>query len=138
MFAAASLTDAFTKIGADFTAAHPNVKVTFNFAGSQVLATQIQEGAPADVFASASKTNMDTVAGLVGTPAIFADNVLEIVVAKGNPLGIAGLADLSRAGLKLVLAAPSRAGGQVRRRRRSPRNTSSYTRYRSKTTSRPS
>jgi molybdate transport system substrate-binding protein len=112
IFAAASLTEAFTKEGADFTAAHPSVKVTFNFAGSQVLSTQIQQGAPADVFASASKTNMDAVASLVGTPSIFADNVLEIVVAKGNPLGITGLAGLSKAGIKLVLAAPSVPAGK--------------------------
>jgi molybdate transport system substrate-binding protein len=112
VFAASSLTEAFTKLGADFTAAHPNVKVAFNFAGSQVLATQIEQGAPADVFASASKTNMGAVAGLVGAPATFADNVLEIVVAKGDPLGITSLSDLAKNGLKLVLAAPSVPAGK--------------------------
>jgi molybdate transport system substrate-binding protein len=112
VFAASSLTEAFTKAGADFTAAHPGVKVAFNFAGSQVLATQIGQGAPADVFASASKTNLDAVAGLLETPAIFADNTLEIVVAKGNPLGIRSLADLSKASLKVVLAAPAVPAGK--------------------------
>jgi molybdate transport system substrate-binding protein len=112
VFAASSLTEAFTKLGADFTAAHPNVKVTFNFAGSQLLATQIEQGAPADVFAAASKTNMDAVASLVAAPATFADNVLEIVVSKGDPLGITALADLSKSGLKLVLAAPSVPAGK--------------------------
>jgi molybdate transport system substrate-binding protein len=115
VFAAASLTEAFTKVGADFTAAHPGVKVVFNFAGSQVLATQIGQGAPADVFASAAKKNMDAVASLVGTPATFADNILEIVVAKGDPLGIHSLADLSKASLKVVLEAPSVPAGKYAR-----------------------
>src|SRR5262245_54154084 len=60
VFAAASLTDAFTEIGENFQAANPGVTVTFNFAGSQALRTQIEEGAPADVFASASGKEMDT------------------------------------------------------------------------------
>ncbi len=59
VFAAASLTQAFGEMGKAFEAANPGVTVTFNFAGSQTLVTQIQQGAPADVFASASGTNMD-------------------------------------------------------------------------------
>ncbi len=105
VFAAASLTAAFTKIGEDFTAAN-GTKVTLNFAGSQALATQIQQAAPADVFASADITNMDKVKDLVGPPQIFASNQLQIVVEKGNPKGVKGLDDLANPDLKVVLAAP--------------------------------
>jgi len=106
VFAAASLTAAFTKLGQDFTAANGGTKVTLNFAGSQALATQIQQGAPADVFASADTTNMDKVKDLVGTPRNFASNLLQIVVEKGNPKGVKGLEDLDNPDLKVVLAAP--------------------------------
>lgn len=105
VFAAASLTAAFTKIGEDLTAAN-GTKVTLNFAGSQALATQIQQAAPADVFASADITNMDKVKDLVGPPQIFASNQLQIVVEKGNPKGVKGLDDLANPDLKVVLAAP--------------------------------
>jgi molybdate transport system substrate-binding protein len=115
VFAAASLTAAFTKLGGEFTGAHPGVKVTFNFAGSQALATQIQQGAPADVFASADTTNMDKVKNLVGTPQVFASNLLEIVVAKGNPKSVNGLADLARRDLKVVLEAPTVPAGKYAR-----------------------
>jgi molybdate transport system substrate-binding protein len=106
VFAAASLTAAFTKIGEDFTAANNGTKVTLNFAGSQALATQIQRAAPADVFASADTTNMDKVKDLVNPPQIFASNLLQIVVEKGNPKGVKGLEDLANPDLKVVLAAP--------------------------------
>jgi molybdate transport system substrate-binding protein len=106
VFAAASLTAAFTKIGEDFTAANNGTKVTLNFAGSQALATQIQQAAPADVFASADTTNMDKVKDLVNPPQIFASNLLQIVVEKGNPKGVKGLEDLANPDLKVVLAAP--------------------------------
>ena len=112
VFAAASLTAAFTKIGEDFTAANGGTKVTFNFAGSQALATQIQQGAPADVFASADTTNMDKVRDLVGTPQSFASNLLQIVVEKGNPKGVKGLGDLDNPDLKVVLAAPDVPAGK--------------------------
>jgi molybdate transport system substrate-binding protein len=112
VFAAASLTAAFNKIGQDYTAANPNTKVTFNFAGSQALATQIQQSAPADVFASADTTNMGKVASLVGTPQNFASNLLRIVVAKGNPKAIKGLSGLSNPDLKVVLAAPEVPAGR--------------------------
>jgi molybdate transport system substrate-binding protein len=105
VFAAASLTAAFGKLGERFTAANGGTRVTFNFAGSQALATQIQQGAPADVFASADTTNMDKVKDLVGTPQNFASNLLQIVVEQGNPKGVKGLDDLSRGDLKVVLAA---------------------------------
>jgi molybdate transport system substrate-binding protein len=115
VFAAASLTAAFNRIGQDYTAAHPDAKVTFNFAGSQALATQIQQGAPADVFASADTPNMAKAADLVGAPRNFASNLLQIIVAKGNPKGIKGLPDLANPDLKVVLAAPDVPAGKYAR-----------------------
>ena len=111
VFAAASLTAAFTELGRRYTAAQ-GTKVTFNFAGSQALATQIQQGAPADVFASADTTNMDKVKDLVGTSQNFASNLLQIVVEKGNPKGVKGLDDLASPDLKVVLAAPDVPAGK--------------------------
>ena len=112
VFAAASLTAAFDELGPRFTAANGGTKVTFNFAGSQALATQIQQGAPADVFASADTTSMDKVKGLVGDPQVFARNLLAIVVEDGNPRGIKGLEDLANPELKVVLAAPDVPAGR--------------------------
>jgi molybdate transport system substrate-binding protein len=112
VFAAASLTAAFTKLGDDFSAANGGTKVTFNFAGSQALATQIQQGAPADVFASADIPNMDKVKDLVGTPRNFAGNLLAIVVEKGNPKGVRTLDDLASPDLKVVLAAEEVPAGR--------------------------
>ncbi|MFG1677360.1 molybdate ABC transporter substrate-binding protein [Micromonospora sp. NPDC049282] len=108
VFAAASLTESFTRIGKDFEAANPGVRVTFNFAGSAALANQIDQGAPADVFASAAPKNMQSVvdAGDAdGAPATFARNQLVIAVPEGNPKGIRALADLTRPGLKVALCA---------------------------------
>jgi molybdate transport system substrate-binding protein len=112
VFAAASLTAAFTQLGERFTAASGGTKVTFNFAGSQALATQVQQGAPADVFASADTTNMDKVRDLVGTPQPFASNLLAIVVEKGNPRGVMTLGDLASSELKVVLAAEEVPAGK--------------------------
>jgi molybdate transport system substrate-binding protein len=105
VFAAASLTAAFKAVGAAFEAKHPGTKVELNFAGSPTLVQQIREGAPADVFAAADLDNMQRLvdANAVGQPEIFARNVLQIAVAKGNPERIAGLADLTRPGLTVVL-----------------------------------
>jgi molybdate transport system substrate-binding protein len=111
VFAAASLTAAFNELGPRYTAAE-GTKVTFNFAGSQALATQIQQGAPADVFASADIPNMGKVKDLVGTPLNFASNLLQIVVEKGNPKGVKGLDDLANPDLKVVLAAPDVPAGR--------------------------
>ena len=111
VFAAASLTAAFTELGQQFTTAN-GTRVTFNFAGSQALATQIRQGAPADVFASADLANMAKVEDLTGTPRNFASNLLEIVVEKGNPRGVEGLGDLAAADLKVVLAAPEVPAGK--------------------------
>lgn len=112
VFAAASLTEAFTEIGADFTAAHPDVKVTFNFAGSNDLVTQIRQGAPADVLATADIATMDDAGALVRDPRPFAANRLVIAVAPGDPLGITGLDDLARKDVKVVLAAPEVPAGK--------------------------
>ncbi|MFF5180070.1 molybdate ABC transporter substrate-binding protein [Micromonospora sp. NPDC000316] len=108
VFAAASLTESFTRIGKDFEAANPGSTVTLNVAGSSALANQINQGAPADVFASAAPKNMTTVteAGNAdGTPVIFARNQLVIAVPAGNPKGVTGLADLTRPGVKVAICA---------------------------------
>ena len=109
VLAAASLTESFTRIGADFEAAHPGVRVSFSFTGSSQLAQQISAGAPADVFAAASPATMKTVtdggdgAGPVRT---FARNQLVIAVPEGNPKGVGGLRDLARDDLTVALCAP--------------------------------
>ena len=103
--AASSLKSAFGTLGTMFQSAHPGTTVSFNFGSSGTLATQIEQGAPADVFASASTQDMTPVqhAGdIAGTPVIFARNSLEIVVKPGNPLGIHSLAGLERAGVVAV------------------------------------
>ncbi|WP_238007172.1 molybdate ABC transporter substrate-binding protein [Dactylosporangium sp. AC04546] len=108
VFAAASLTESFTKIGKDFEAANPGTTVKFNFAGSSALATQINQGAPADVFASAAPANMKTVTDAGngdGTPTTFVKNQLVIAVPKGNPKGVKGLSDLTKPGVKVALCA---------------------------------
>jgi molybdate transport system substrate-binding protein len=112
VFAAASLTAAFTELGQRYTSANGGTKVSFSFAGSQALATQIQQSAPADVFASADLADMDKVEDLVGTPKSFASNLLAIVVEKGNPKGVKGLDDLGDGGLKVVLAAEEVPAGK--------------------------
>jgi molybdate transport system substrate-binding protein len=108
VFAAASLTDVFTDLGERFEAEHPGLDVQFNFAGSSALATQVTEGAPADVFASANEAQMAVVAdaGLASDPQVFAANVLQIAVPAGNPAGITGLADLGRQELTIAVCAP--------------------------------
>ena len=112
VFAAASLTAAFTRIGEQYRSANGGAEVTFNFAGSQALATQIRQGAPADVFASADLPNMAKVEDLVGTPRSLASNRLQIVVEQGNPEDIKGLDDLASPDLKVVVAAPEVPAGK--------------------------
>ncbi len=100
--AASSLTSAFEKIGTAFESAHKDVKVTFNFGASSALATQMLEGAPADVFASADEDNMAKLAAegrLAASAEDFARNVLTIVTKPNNPEAIAGLTDLVDAGV---------------------------------------
>jgi molybdate transport system substrate-binding protein len=114
VFAAASLQPAFDKIGARLKTTY-NITTTFNYAGTQTLTAQLQQGAQGDVFASADIAHMTTVqdAGLLGGQSrVFAHNKLEIAVAKGNPKHIQTLADLSRADLVLVLADPSVPAGK--------------------------
>lgn len=116
VFAAASLIDAFTEIGEAFSAANPGTEVVFNFAGSNQLATQIGEGAPADVFASANAAQMnvaiETGRILTGTQRTFVRNRLVVVTPSDNPAGLAGLADLTTPGVKIVFAAEAVPVGQ--------------------------
>jgi molybdate transport system substrate-binding protein len=119
VFAAASLTGAFTEIGHNFEASHPGVTVAFNFAGSQTLSTQLTQGAAADVFASANHTEMDKVvaASLAAkdAPKDFLTNQLLVLLPKGNPAGVQTLQDLARPGLKLVLADTTVPAGKYAR-----------------------
>jgi molybdate transport system substrate-binding protein len=109
VFAAASLTDAFTEIGEKFETANPGVAVTFNFASSQALRTQIEEGAPADVFASANKTEMDALITdsfiAQDAPKNFLTNKLVVILPGTNSAGLKKLEDLAMPGIKIVLAA---------------------------------
>ncbi|MEO6796672.1 MAG: molybdate ABC transporter substrate-binding protein [Candidatus Dormibacter sp.] len=108
--AAASLTAAFQVIGGAFQKLHPGAKVQFNFGGSSTLVTQIKEGAPGDLFASADQPTMQKLVDaslLAGSPQVFAKNKLAIVVGAGNPKRIARLADLARAGTVAVFCAPT-------------------------------
>ncbi|TVR23197.1 MAG: molybdate ABC transporter substrate-binding protein [Ilumatobacter sp.] len=109
VFATASLTEPFTELGEAFEREFDGVSVRLNSAASSELVTQINEGAPADVFASADLVNMDRLSGGIGTlddPRVFATNLLQIIVEVGNPLGIAGLDDLVDPDVLFVTAAP--------------------------------
>lgn len=109
VFAAASLSEAFTDVGASFQDEHPGTSVVFSFAASSELVAQLIEGAPADVLASADMATMNrlTDAGAnSGEPVVFASTVPEIIVAEGNPLGIDGVADLADPDLIVVTCAP--------------------------------
>lgn len=117
--AASSLTEAFTEIGRNFEAAHPGVTVVFNFANSRNLCTQIEQGAQADVFASANSNEMDELvkAGFVqeNAPQIFLTNQLVVILPADNPAGIVSLEDLGRPGLKLILTAEEVPAGKYAR-----------------------
>ena len=109
VFAAASLKQTFTDIGEQFKTDNPGASVEFSFAGSSDLVTQLTQGAPADVFASADTKNMDKAAQaglLAGDPVNFASNTLTIAVAPGNPKKIASFKDLTQQGLNVVVCAP--------------------------------
>jgi molybdate transport system substrate-binding protein len=109
VFAAASLTDVFTELGTQLEDDHPGLDVQFTFAGSSALATQLTQGAPADVFAAADTAQMDVVTddGIVSrAPVLFATNTLEIAVPPGNPGGVTGLADLADPARTVALCAP--------------------------------
>lgn len=108
VFAAASLTEAFTELGTHFEAAHPGMTVTFNFAGSQQLAQQLGQGAPGDVFASANAQQMALVVenGRIApdAPVTFARNRLVVIFPTDNPADLQALPDLAWPGVRLVLA----------------------------------
>jgi molybdate transport system substrate-binding protein len=109
VLAASSLTGSFTTLGKTFESEHPGSKVTFSFAASSELASQIEGGAPADVFASASPATMQQVAAagdVVGGAAVFVRNSLEIAVPAGNPAKVSGLADFAKKPLTIALCAP--------------------------------
>jgi molybdate transport system substrate-binding protein len=108
VLAAASLTGALSALGRQFEAAHPGTTVTFSFGSSATLATQVTQGAPADVFAAASAATMTTVTdaeAAAGPPVDLATNTLEIAVPPGNPGHVTGLADLADRHLRIALCA---------------------------------
>jgi molybdate transport system substrate-binding protein len=109
VYAAASLQKTFTELGTQFQAAHPGTTVKFNFGGSSDLVSQLQQGAPADVFASADVANMNkAVAGhlVAGTPKNFATNSMEIATPPGNPAQVTSFASLANPKAKVVVCAP--------------------------------
>jgi molybdate transport system substrate-binding protein len=108
VFAAASLQKTFTELANTFEQEHPGTTVKFSFGGSDTLAAQIVQGAPADVFASANQSTMQSVEkaeDTTGTPTVFVKNTLEIAVAPGNPKGVRSLSDLNKSGIKVALCA---------------------------------
>jgi molybdate transport system substrate-binding protein len=119
IFAAASLTDAFEEMREGVEAEHPELSLTFNFAGSSALRTQLEEGAQADVFASANAEQMDLArdAGRIASdPEIFARNQLVVIVPADNPAGIESLAELADPDILLVLAQEQVPAGEYTRR----------------------
>lgn len=108
VFAAASLTESFKEVGAAFEKAHPGDTVELNFAGSQILRTQIEQGAPADVFASADLPQLEPLrrAGVIGPYRIFAHNRLVVVVPASHPK-VHRLQDLARPGIRVIVAGPT-------------------------------
>jgi molybdate transport system substrate-binding protein len=118
VFAAASLQGSFTQIGQQFERAHPGARVTFSFGPSSGLATQIINGAPASVFASAAPANMTQVvkAGeTLNSPSNFAKNKMEVAVPPGNPAGVTSVTNLSKSAVKVALCQPQVPCGVVAR-----------------------
>ena len=115
VFAASSLKETFTTLGKQFEAAHPGDTVKFNFGASSTLATQITDGAPADVFASAAPKNMDTVvtAGDASSPQDFAKNTAEVAVPPNNPANVTSVTDLAKSSVKVALCEPAVPCGVV-------------------------
>lgn len=118
VLAAASLTEVFNAEKQAFVRAHPGVGVTLAFAGSTTLVAQVEQGAPADVIATADPPSLDRLARaglLAGSARVFSRNRLEIVVERGNPRRVTGLADLARPGLAVVLGAETLPAGRYAR-----------------------
>jgi molybdate transport system substrate-binding protein len=115
VYAASSLSGAFTTIATGFRAEHPGTTITFQFGSSAELAAQLTAGAPADVFASAAPANMATViaGGEASAASDFAANTAEIAVRPGNPKHISALADLAEPGLRVALCAPTAPCGAL-------------------------
>ncbi len=115
VFAAASLKESYEQIAEDLKKSNPELTITFQYGASGQLATQIEQGAPADVFSSADEVSMTKLsdAGLVTKPTVIAKNVLQIVVPAGNPANIKTLADLQNADLTIVTCAEAAACGKI-------------------------